>query len=204
MNDTNLPTVEQLLEAADRKVEELSRAIECLPKPQEGMGGSASERVANVIFLLQKARDERKPMECGHPRACLVEREVTNIEKNEGPLNDTEHCSACAEREGVREMCAKHVEAAGCHCPHSSIWSSEKWDRRHSTTCQVTLAFEIRQLDLTKDLAPSKETRRAEMFCNQCQGYVRVLAAPDHLKVHPEHTMQLRWYPPVDEGGEEK
>ena len=62
----------------------------------------------------------------------------------------------------------------------------------------------ILELDLTKDLAPSKETRRAEMFCNQCQGYVRVLAAPDHLKAYPEHTMRLRWYPPVDEGGEEK
>ena len=64
------------------------------------------------------------------------------------------------ERERVREMCAKHVEAAGCHCPHSSIWSSEKWDRRHSTTCQVTLALEIRQLDLTKDLAPSMEEEK--------------------------------------------
>ncbi|KKM92103.1 hypothetical protein LCGC14_1221720 [marine sediment metagenome] len=36
--------------------------------------------------------DERNPMECGHPKSCLVEREVTNIEKNEGPLNDTEYC----------------------------------------------------------------------------------------------------------------
>ena len=33
----------------------------------------------------------------GHARACLVEREITNIEKNEGPLNDTEYCSACAQ-----------------------------------------------------------------------------------------------------------
>ena len=57
MNDTNLPTVGQLLEAADRKVKELSRAIECLPKPQEGMGGSASESEANERH--QKANDER-------------------------------------------------------------------------------------------------------------------------------------------------
>ena len=35
-------------------------------------------------------------LECGHPKDCLVEREITNIEKNEGPLNDTEYCSACA------------------------------------------------------------------------------------------------------------
>jgi len=60
MNDTNLPTVEQLLEAADRKVEELVRAIHCLPKPPEGMGDGPDERVANVIFLLQKARGERE------------------------------------------------------------------------------------------------------------------------------------------------
>lgn len=46
--------------------------------------------------------------------------------------------------------------------------------------------------------------RRAELFCNQCQGYVRVLAGPEHLKAHPEHTMCLRWYPPMEEGGEEK
>ena len=59
MNDTNLPTVEQLLEAADRKVEELERAIFCLPKPPEGMGDGPDERVANVIFLLQKARGKR-------------------------------------------------------------------------------------------------------------------------------------------------
>ena len=60
MNDTNLPTVEQLLEAADCKVKELVRAIHCLPKPPEGMGDGPDERVANVIFLLQKARDERE------------------------------------------------------------------------------------------------------------------------------------------------
>ena len=54
-----LPMVKQLLEVDRRHTEELSRAIECLPKPQEGMGGSASERVANVIFLLQKAREGR-------------------------------------------------------------------------------------------------------------------------------------------------
>ena len=59
MNDTKLPTVEQLLEAADRKVKELVRAIHCLPKPPEKMGDGPDERVANVIFLLQNARGER-------------------------------------------------------------------------------------------------------------------------------------------------
>ncbi len=41
-----------------------------------------------------------------------------------------------------------------------------------------------------------RDNRRAELFCDQCQGYVRVLAGPDHLKRHPDHTMRLRWYPP--------
>ena len=50
---------------------------------------------------LQGQDEMRKSMECGDPKACLVEREVTNIEKNEGPLNDTEYCSVCAERERV-------------------------------------------------------------------------------------------------------
>ena len=40
---------------------------------------------------------EEELMECGHSRTFLVEREITNIEKNEGPLNDTEYCSACAQ-----------------------------------------------------------------------------------------------------------
>ena len=40
---------------------------------------------------------EQELLECGHSRACLVEREITNIEKNEGPLNDTEYCSACVQ-----------------------------------------------------------------------------------------------------------
>ena len=29
-------------------------------------------------------------------RACLVEREISNIEKNEGKLDATEYCSPCA------------------------------------------------------------------------------------------------------------
>ena len=42
-------------------------------------------------------------MECEHSRDFLVEREVTNIEKNEGPLNDTEYCSVCRQQEEQNE-----------------------------------------------------------------------------------------------------
>ena len=45
--------------------------------------------------LLVAAKNTEILMECGHTKDCLVEREVTNIEKNEGPLNDTEHCFVC-------------------------------------------------------------------------------------------------------------
>ena len=53
----------------------------------------------------------------GHPRACLVEREITNIEKNEGPLNDTEYCSACtqleAELKPLRDALEQALKANG-------------------------------------------------------------------------------------------
>ena len=91
--------------------------------------------------------DARKPMECGHPKACLVEREVTNIEKNEGPLNDTEYCSTCAEREKVREMCLRIAES--CEVQEETIATYlTRWD----LIIRASIANEIRQLDLT---APS-------------------------------------------------
>ncbi|KKL73532.1 hypothetical protein LCGC14_2073940 [marine sediment metagenome] len=49
-----------------------------------------------IITQAEAAMEEL--LECGHPKDCLVEREITNIEKNEGPLNDTEYCSACEAR----------------------------------------------------------------------------------------------------------
>jgi len=54
MNETNLPTIEQLLEAADRKVKELVRAIHCLPKPPDGMGDGPDERVGYVLDLVAR------------------------------------------------------------------------------------------------------------------------------------------------------
>ena len=94
--------------------------------------------------------DEREPMECGHPKACLVQREISNIEKNEGPLNDTEYCSACVERERVRERCAGEVV---------KTWCKFRDAKRKPMVRDLLSNLEqvILQLDLTKDLAPSRE-----------------------------------------------
>ena len=34
------------------------------------------------------------------------------------------------------------------------------------------------------------------LFCDQCQGYVEVLAAPDHLKKYPDHKMRMQKFHP--------
>ena len=158
----------------------------------------------------------RELLECGHPKACWYEAHhfVAGGKDNQTcarcgddihlhiPKSDA-YCSGCKEREKVREMCAEYLEKQAAKCADFADKEAGEtraaWNRGENW--YEDAADAIRQLDLT---APSKETRRAEMFCNQCQGYVNVLAAPDHLKTHPEHTMRLRWYPPVDEGGEEK
>ena len=121
-------------------------------------------------------------------------------------INEIERLLA-QERERVREMCDEGLSYMKDNLEVKEAEASAVTDGLYEKgrVSGLTIALGvIRGLDLTKDLAPSKETRRAEMFCNQCQGYVNVLAAPDHLKTHPEHTMRLRWYPSVDEGREEK
>ncbi|KKL14090.1 hypothetical protein LCGC14_2519240 [marine sediment metagenome] len=83
--------------------------------------------------------DEREPMECGHPRACWVE---LKAEAPDGSMQGyAAECSACAEREKVREMCAAYVEG----------WINHQFKWRDAAPL---LADEIRQLDLT---APSTE-----------------------------------------------
>ena len=110
---------------------------------------------ANVCRVRTLAREierflaaEREPMECGHPKACLVEREITNIEKNEGPLDDTEYCSACAERERVREMCAEIPKIWGFKAIDSEVFKSEGIRTVVIGMCDF-IEREIRQLDLT-------------------------------------------------------
>ena len=81
---------------------------------------------------------ERESMECGHPRACWVE---LKAEAPDGSMQGyAAECSACAEREKVREMCAKaawNFMTGGWMCDAEDV------------------ADEIRQLDLTKELAGS-------------------------------------------------
>ena len=62
------------------------------------LGDNGEAELSRKLFaeIQQLQAAEREPMACTHPKACLVEREVSNIEKNEGPLSDTEYCSACA------------------------------------------------------------------------------------------------------------
>ncbi len=80
--------------------------------------------------------EERKPMECGHPKACLS---PITVEYRDGTLEDAQECSFCVqlkvEREKVRELCLK------------AAWGTRGADA-------------IRQLDLTKDLAPSMEEKQ--------------------------------------------
>ena len=103
---------------------------------------------------------EREPMKCGHPKACLVPIEGTigilyaNPEPNE-------QCSVCiqleAERERVREMCVGELERSAKDCFAIADGTDgdgrEAW-RRVAAQYQAS-ANDIRQLDLTKDLAPS-------------------------------------------------
>ena len=100
--------------------------------------------------MLPKLADERKPMECGHPRACWVE---LKAEAPDGSMQGyAAECSACAERERVRERCASAaigVSMAPSEMPNDRLMLAQDVRRR----CVET----IRQLDLTKDLAPSTE-----------------------------------------------
>ena len=108
---------------------------------------------------IEKAATEarREEMECGHPKACLVQREISNIEKNEGPLNDTEYCSACAERERVVEKLmpfTSHKSPCLWDTPPTQWYEKDiHWQLRKECSCGLQEA--IRQLDLIKDLAPS-------------------------------------------------
>ena len=100
-----------------------------------------TERVNREWSIEHLLADEREPMECGHPKACLVQREISNIEKNEGPLNDTEYCSACVEWERVREMCAEEAQS---RCLRVMDGDSPC---KRCRQCASVVA--IRQLDLT-------------------------------------------------------
>ena len=98
-----------------------------------------------IICLLT---NERKPMECGHPKACWIHEDSSDPDKR-GVFYEKGWCSACAERERVREMCAEVIAAEG-----------RLWNRNEHPAVDDALHavyVDIGKLDLTKDLAPSRE-----------------------------------------------
>ncbi|KKK56246.1 hypothetical protein LCGC14_3066440, partial [marine sediment metagenome] len=108
---------------------------------------------------------ERELMECKHPKSCWVDEGDCLIRVDEGspPLyspsmrRPRKYCSTCAEREKVREMCAQHFEKEALECANfadkETGESRAAWNREE--TRYEDCAWVIRQLDLTKDLAPS-------------------------------------------------
>ena len=76
-------------------VEELKRLTWLTDTPQP-----IAENLVPIVERL--LADEREPMKCGHPRACLVSGLNKPIEPIE--LDSSTRCSACAERERVREV----------------------------------------------------------------------------------------------------
>ena len=108
--------------------------------------------------------DCRELLSCGHPKACLVDVTPANsrIFRGDGVEERFVKCSACVEREKVREMCAKNLERNAEHLEMLTRTEDNQevgptliqgWkDNAHSLRLQ---ADAIRQLDLTKDLAPS-------------------------------------------------
>ncbi|KKL61143.1 hypothetical protein LCGC14_2198250 [marine sediment metagenome] len=104
--------------------------------------------------------DERQPMECGHPRACLKltdEEEKLLLGYQAAPCSgaETSHelrqkwqkCSACAERERVREMCAA---VAKDFCDESEPGNSVSVKYLEDKYGTLDALQAIRQLDLTK------------------------------------------------------
>jgi len=75
-----------------------------LPEKQKDINRHAFDDVLPYFERLLAA--EREPMECGHPRACLAG-------NGRGGINfEVLVCTACAEREKVREMALREVSAA--------------------------------------------------------------------------------------------
>ena len=102
-----------------------------------------AERVNREWSIKRLLAAERKPMECGHPKACYFAFE--HVDEGTGEhLGTEEGCSACVERERVREMCVRRLGEMG---------------GGYNTWQQVIVEAQevLRQLDLTKSLAPSTE-----------------------------------------------
>ncbi len=147
--------------------------------------GELAGPILNVSDTLTRFIEaERKPMECGHPRACLVPGHFFRAMKPCNKPYDVyvceicgqqmhshtdgggtawimkEYCSTCAERERVREMCCQAF-CSYCKEDNKNLFTGVDGFLMHrikyegTDVSDVCAAAPIRQLDLTKDLAPS-------------------------------------------------
>ncbi len=101
------------------------------------------EEVAKFVapIIERLLADERKPMKCEHPKACWIQEDSSDPDKR-GVFYEKGWCSACAEREKVREMFSaalRKIEGG-----------DDGWNFALARAEKI-----IRQLDLTKDLAAS-------------------------------------------------
>ncbi|KKL84918.1 hypothetical protein LCGC14_1959970, partial [marine sediment metagenome] len=164
---TIAPQIERLLAARSQEAyDEMERVEKC--------GHLFANIQPNGCLVCALLADERKPMECGHPKACWVQPEPEREEifhevthdmamdagdmSLEGqPMPETiwhekePYCSACAEREKVREMCAKYLEKQAAECADFADKETGEvraaWNRGESW--YEDSADAIRQLDLT-------------------------------------------------------
>ncbi|KKK56918.1 hypothetical protein LCGC14_3059710 [marine sediment metagenome] len=149
----------QLLRAFDMR--QCPHTMSNLPGPicDECWVGWANAEIERLLA------DEREPMECGHPRAYLKltnEEERLLLDYQAAPCSgaETSHelrqkwqkCSACAERDKARVLAEMIQEGYDEDDEEDSRPAISFWERIHKKANEV-----IRQLDLTKDLAPSTE-----------------------------------------------
>ena len=134
--------IEKLIEMMTAESEWVKTGIE-LEEVHNGIRRVAEGVAPHVKRLLA---DERKPMECGHPKACIEY--VPEAFSEPGGTALVIGCSACAEREKVKKLCA------------NAAWNFMVGGGMYD---EDDVADEIRGLDLTKDLAPSTEEEKGNV-----------------------------------------
>jgi len=85
----------------------ITEVVNIRSSPEKSISRINRESVEVIERLLT---DEREPMECGHPKACWIGEQVWKGESDAVPGKEATwtvapYCSACVEREKVREMC---------------------------------------------------------------------------------------------------
>ena len=136
---TKKPKLSEIVESAQRIVDNLGIGGDYL--------GQEKDAIKDITQEIERLlADEREPIECGHPKACLAWRNVIATQGEPGEVCGQRYCSACAERERVREMCVK--ELAVLRDQWDALTSGEL-DNDGVAACRSGIEL-IRQLDLTK------------------------------------------------------